>query len=375
MAQVKTQKFPRQFKKRISDNIDWLLMLILFLSLFLHFLLIRYILKNPFLFFRPVAVQKMHEQYAKVVSERGELIMPSPILRQGNIISSLGGGEGSSVGAGEAVEGQEGVGTGSSAGTGRPSGTGGRQAGTGVSGEEGLAGMEAAVGNVGLLGVLSSGSGYVQDGYIASISNYGDAENERLGRVLAGLNGTQVARGSGGNGRGGAGGGNGRPVGGRSLRGDLGIGRGGLGPDELIGSLAGSDQLGFGGTGYNEEYGQLASGLGGGTLPANRGVLRDQSKRRDPEEVQAIINKHRLAITDCYKIRLRENPGLRGRVEVRIAIDEQGKVSWAEIISSTMDDEELHSCIISRIRRWNDFGPGDPTAQDEVYRQTYTFGY
>ena len=88
-----------------------------------------------------------------------------------------------------------------------------------------------------------------------------------------------------------------------------------------------------------------------------------------------IVNQHRPAIIDCYKILLRNNPNLKGKIEVRFAINPDGRVSSVEILESTIRIERLQACVINRIRNWNDFGYGDPTAPDEVYRQVFTFGY
>ena len=87
-----------------------------------------------------------------------------------------------------------------------------------------------------------------------------------------------------------------------------------------------------------------------------------------------VLMAHNPAIRDCYKVHRKRNPGLRGKIIVRLAVDPNGAVSRVEIVESNLNSPELESCILSKIRRWNDFGFGDPTADDEVYRQVYTFG-
>ncbi len=232
-----------------------------------------------------------------------------------------------------------------------------------------------AVSSVGFLAVLTAGSGYVPEGYIDSISSYGDVENSRLGEVLAGMDGTQVSRGP--DGKGWTGSGNGRSgsgIGdGRVVRGTRRESRA-LNVDDLIGTLQPTSAIEFDKINRNETYTALAGAID--KKPPIPTTPEEKEKlRRKPDFVQGVINRHRIAITDCYKRLLRTQPDLKGKVEVRFAINPEGRVSWVEILNSTIGEPELDSCILLRIRNWNDFGFGDPTAPDEVYRQTFTFGY
>jgi hypothetical protein len=236
-----------------------------------------------------------------------------------------------------------------------------------------MADVADEVGNIGFLGILTAGSGYIPAEYISGITNYGDAQNERLGSVLASLDGLSVGRGGGGGGWGeGA-----EFFDPTAYRGPTGSRREAraLSVDELLNTVQPRGRVDFKGVQRTEaSYEDLSI-----DLPTRPPVpVTDEEKerlRRKPEFVQTIINKHRLAITDCYKRLLRGNPNLKGKVEVRFAIDPDGRVSWVEIVDTTIDDESLRNCMMSRIRNWNDFGYGDPTAPDEIYRQVFTFGY
>ncbi len=147
-----------------------------------------------------------------------------------------------------------------------------------------------------------------------------------------------------------------------------------LSVDDLIGALQPTATIEFDKTNRNESYTALASAIDR-KPPIPTTPEEKEQLRRKPDFVQGIINRHRIAITDCYKRLLRTKPSLKGKVEVRFAINPEGRISWVEILDSTIEEAELDSCILVRIRNWNDFGFGDPTAPDEIYRQTFTFGY
>jgi TonB family protein len=58
------------------------------------------------------------------------------------------------------------------------------------------------------------------------------------------------------------------------------------------------------------------------------------------------------ALRHAYNRRLREKPGLAGRITVKFSIDEFGKVIFAQVVESTMNDSELETTVVSRIRNW-----------------------
>ena len=60
---------------------------------------------------------------------------------------------------------------------------------------------------------------------------------------------------------------------------------------------------------------------------------------------------------------------------VRFSVTPEGRVDLVEVINSTIDYEPIIDCIVSRIRRWNDFGESDISLGTVSYRQTYVFGY
>lgn len=123
----------------------------------------------------------------------------------------------------------------------------------------------------------------------------------------------------------------------------------------------------------NEKFLNLSSSIT--ERPNIPGTAEEKARLvRTAEQVSTVIMYHNSAIQDCYVVQRRSNPYLkRGKITVRFAINPDGAVSWAEIAESTIDSEALENCILIKIRRWNDFGYGDPTEPDQIFRQVYVF--
>lgn len=100
-----------------------------------------------------------------------------------------------------------------------------------------------------------------------------------------------------------------------------------------------------------------------------------KSGGRSPASVLAVINSHKAAIEYCYQRALRSNPNLKGKISVRFVIRPDGSVGNVKVVESTMNNAGVERCIVSKIRRWRDFGPVDPSKGNAVFRQDYIFGY
>lgn len=96
---------------------------------------------------------------------------------------------------------------------------------------------------------------------------------------------------------------------------------------------------------------------------------------RDVAQVSAIVYSHSQAIQYCYERELKRNPELKGKVVVRFTILPNGTVSNATILSSTLNNEDVERCLLSRISRWDDFGAIDERLGNATFRQVYTFGF
>ena len=96
---------------------------------------------------------------------------------------------------------------------------------------------------------------------------------------------------------------------------------------------------------------------------------------RDQASITAILAKHKPAIQDCYQRGLRRDYHLKGKVVVRFVVTPQGEVSEAEVVSSTLNNVRVEDCVLTHIKRWNDFGAASPADGEVAFKQTYLFGY
>jgi hypothetical protein len=68
--------------------------------------------------------------------------------------------------------------------------------------------------------------------------------------------------------------------------------------------------------------------------------------------IMRVVNQNLAALRYAYNKRLREKPGLRGKITCKFAIDEFGKVIYCQVIETTMEDSELEADIVDKIKRW-----------------------
>jgi outer membrane biosynthesis protein TonB len=95
---------------------------------------------------------------------------------------------------------------------------------------------------------------------------------------------------------------------------------------------------------------------------------------RDPAAVRRVIMKHKASIQDCYTRVLKEDPGISGEIKVRLTIAPSGKVTAADLVSSTVNHANLEQLILERISRWNDFGEVSPAVGNTTFHQTFVLG-
>jgi TonB family protein len=65
-----------------------------------------------------------------------------------------------------------------------------------------------------------------------------------------------------------------------------------------------------------------------------------------------VVMQNLAALRYAYNKRLREKPGLNGKVTVKFAIDEFGKVIFCEAVESTIGDPVFEEVVVSKIKRW-----------------------
>ena len=73
----------------------------------------------------------------------------------------------------------------------------------------------------------------------------------------------------------------------------------------------------------------------------------------DSAGVTKVINVSRAAIKRCYDKALISNPHLKGKMSIKIVINQQGRVDSAEIVDDSLHDDEVAKCVkgvIGRLR-------------------------
>lgn len=151
-------------------------------------------------------------------------------------------------------------------------------------------------------------------------------------------------------------------VGGLKSGGSGGVGRKGV-AGIGYGSGYGSGFGGSGAGGIDDLIGGLMGGDGGGGLDLKkRGSLKITSAEfmkgaaltggRSKASIMRVVMQNIAALRHAYNKRLREKPGLKGKITVKFAIDEYGKVIFCQVVESTMGDSDLESEVASKIRRW-----------------------
>ncbi len=193
----------------------------------------------------------------------------------------------------------------------------------------------ARVTQKGVLGIIS---GKITGKAVASADIFGKGGfASGIDGVLQGIGGLK-AGGSGGVGRKGAAGigfgaGYGSGFGGGS----------GMGVDDLIGGL-------LGGEGESslslKKRGNLTVSepkfVKGGALTGGRSRA----------SIMRVVMQNLAALRYAYNKRLREKPGLKGKITCKFAIDEFGKVIFCEAVESTMADASLEAEIVDKVKRW-----------------------
>lgn len=101
---------------------------------------------------------------------------------------------------------------------------------------------------------------------------------------------------------------------------------------------------------------RVAGPPGGGRVgtPGGGGGGGGQATR-SLESIQVVFDRNKQALFAMYQRALRSNPALQGTVVLRLEIQPSGEVTGAEIVSSELNDSELESKIVNRVKLF-DFG-------------------
>jgi hypothetical protein len=122
---------------------------------------------------------------------------------------------------------------------------------------------------------------------------------------------------------------------------------------------------GFGGSGsggVDDLIGNLMGGDGGGLDLKKKGSLKISAPEflkggsltggRSKASIMRVVMQNLAALRYAYNKRLRDKPGLSGKITIKFAIDEFGKVIFTQVVESTMSDQELEVVVKEKIARW-----------------------
>jgi hypothetical protein len=134
---------------------------------------------------------------------------------------------------------------------------------------------------------------------------------------------------------------------GTSTRGGSGAGGGGRSTHELI--TRGPIDTGTG---------RGAKGTPGGVkvaeakVPPFKSEAADTSGGLTPEQVRAVVERHRSAVQWCFEKELQKNSKLSGKVVVYWRIEPAGAVSASRIKSSTIGSPDVEDCLTRQVKKW-----------------------
>ncbi len=88
---------------------------------------------------------------------------------------------------------------------------------------------------------------------------------------------------------------------------------------------------------------------------------RSAGQRLTPDVIQSTLKAQRQSFFKCYTQLLQKTPGVTGEASVSFTIERTGRVSLAEISSSSLKDSAFRNCLLDTVRRveFKSF-PGDP---------------
>jgi hypothetical protein len=396
------QGFPKEFNKNYLESLDRRYLAILILTLILEPLFIWYMLRTHPVELSEHDLAKLQSKYAELfLSEfKMENEPPAEMSKETDILSR----------AAETVprilEGVAGEFPGGTAGSlNRPGRRGSvSPEARGLSGENrnavrrlntmtrqrGMQALSEEVERIGLLGVITSGgSGIVSQAPVTDILQYADSTVSDIEHVIAQVQQLRVPRAGidyfgtsvGVSARSGFNHSDEVHIVQKDIRGKRATASGVV-PEDIVTGLAVAPQRTIE---RIQKFEQVASapvllptpGISGlRSRPANEKATRDREKIRET------VLAHNPAIQDCYRRQLKGNAALKGKVTVRFTINHMGYVVHAEIVSADMTADgapivlpEMEECILTKIRKWRDFGQVDESQSDVTFRQTYNFGY
>ena len=130
----------------------------------------------------------------------------------------------------------------------------------------------------------------------------------------------------------------------------------------VIGGGGGGGAGGGGARGRGDGTGSGVGGYGGNGTGAGPGGTATRGgggkASRSIEDVRLVFERNKGSIYAIYNRALREEPGLQGKVVLKLSISPEGQVTDVRIESSDLKAPELEAKLLARIRQF-DFGAKD----------------
>lgn len=98
---------------------------------------------------------------------------------------------------------------------------------------------------------------------------------------------------------------------------------------------------------------EVASPVAGLGQNAGGGARRTGSSgraSRSREEIELVFDRNKGAIFALYNRALRQDPTLEGKLVLRLTIAPSGEVTFCEVVSSELGDEELERKLVQRVK-------------------------
>jgi len=341
---------PLEFQKKIFSDLDKRFILILFCCLIVESLIVFSLSRQPVAEFSQKEIARIQERFAQFILKEDK-VENNTLARQ-----NQAGSAGTETVEEKPESGSENSGSEDDAGDpGSKAETAAvRHADRMATASEKRVAMTRTVSNKGLLGVLTASSSNSNAGSVHDVlGGAGRQRGSDLDDILAASDGLKSTGKSGlsGDGTGTTG-----VRGGRS-------GRKATTIDDLVTHKTNTNTQSLSRTGKV----QVES-------PADVVGRGHKSIYRSGQELQRVIYDHYSAIKYCYERELKRHPSLQGKVKVRITVHADGHVEKVEIVNSTINNERVERCIITKIRRWKDFKPIDQKEGSVAFTQTFKFG-
>jgi len=96
----------------------------------------------------------------------------------------------------------------------------------------------------------------------------------------------------------------------------------------------------------------ISKSVNDGTLNNVSNSPSMKSVSRSKASIMRVIMQNLVALRYAYNKRLREKPGIFGKIVVKFAIDNPGAVVSCSVLKSTVNDKKLESILCAKIKKW-----------------------